>query len=79
MGGEEIEVELDQRRAGFHLVTHLHPRPKALALQSHGIDADVQQNLRAFRRAQRHRMTSGVQRDHFAVTGREQHRIRGVD
>ena len=43
--GEEIEIELDQRRAALHLVADLHARREALAFQRHRVDADVHQAL----------------------------------
>ena len=75
--GEKVEIELDQRRRRLCTVSPTFTRGvKPCALQRHGVDADVHQHFHALRRAQRHRMAGGVQRDHFAVARRQRARRR---
>jgi hypothetical protein len=52
---------------------------KALAFQRHCIDADMQENLRAFRCAERYGMTGGVQRSDIAIARRHEHGVDWID
>ena len=79
MRGEEIEIERNQRIAGAHVFPDGNARPKAFAFQGHGIDADVQQYISAFRRAQADGVTSRVQRNHFAIAWRYKCSVDGIN
>ena len=74
-----IGVEFDQHLTGAHGCALLDLRREALAAQPDRVDADMQQNLGALRRAQRHRvMRAGEMRDR-AVAGRDQHAVERID
>ena len=57
---DEVEVELDQRRASLHLIADAHPRVEPFPFEVHRVDADMQQDVDALGRANRHRMAGGV-------------------
>ena len=79
VSGEIIEVERNQGRANAHGVTSADHRVKAFAFQRHGIDPDVQQNLCAFRGAQRYRVPGRVQRQHLTIAWRDEHSVGWID
>ena len=46
---EDVDVEFDERLAGAHCLAFGHARRETLALQEHGIDADMQQHAHTVR------------------------------
>jgi hypothetical protein len=77
--GKIIEIEFNQRRACADLIAGLYAWMKALAFQRHCIDADMQENLRAFCCAERYGMTGGVQRSDIAIARRHEHGVDWID
>ena len=79
VGGKEIEIERDQRRAGPHLVAEFHARVESFALQRHRVDADVHQHLEPSGVRSGHRMAGGGKRHDLAVTAATSTRVGGID
>jgi hypothetical protein len=79
VAGEVVRVEGNQRVASAHLITLGDLGREALALQVHGVEADVHHHLDAVRRGQCDGVVGLVQLCHPAVAGRDQQFVDGVD
>ena len=79
VGGNIVQVELDERRARVDLVSHLGSRCKSPALQRNGVDSYVHEHFDAARRLESHRMAGCVPLQDLAWTRRSKDVVGGVD
>ena len=79
MHGDMVGIELDQRLAGLDTLVFFDQRGESLAGQVHGVQADMQQDLRAALMGNGDGVATGLQVADHARQGRAQGLRSGVD